>query len=466
MRLGPSSALLLLLSFRASQQASADIILPTVAKPTVGASGNCEPWCIAPCNELNGDVMVECSGCAGSSHACQQGAPGYPKPAALDQVAARATARRATARVLEWAADQVNTTLRLLGWAVYAVSTVTTTKVDGGAAPSTNDSSTSAAVSPISSGDVWFSPLLLPWIPPWYWGEPAMTAVANPWRTIYPEMLSLLVFLVVTPPALMALAWHLQASNHNGDNEGSGGRTDSRAGRCHVTRKARLWHVCLGFLGYTFFNFHIYCGHRMTHFLWRLKQAEAQATDPPLEPPHIITAFFDILPYCDTMHHVHHADPSDYAQLVEVLDEWLLLLCVFGKISLVLGTILGASWAAAIVLWKAQVALLSICQRGGLVLQTPLEALGSVQNVCCNPGSILKQSIFLSAASSASFFSGVIFTVTVYEGVHLSSHWPEEVQPSWMWAWSSAHRVHHRDARVNFGFHDGLWDWVFGTLAM
>ena len=66
---------------------------------------------------------------------------------------------------------------------------------------------------------------------------------------------------------------------------------------------------------------------------------------------------------------------------------------------------------------------------------------------------------------SASWFGGFVFAVGVYEVVHLSSHLPRHGQPEWLWLWSSAHRLHHRDPTANFGFHDSTWDWAFGTLA-
>ena len=40
--------------------------------------GACEPWCTAPCSELNGDVQYECGDCLGAQHTCQPGAPDYP----------------------------------------------------------------------------------------------------------------------------------------------------------------------------------------------------------------------------------------------------------------------------------------------------------------------------------------------------------------------------------------------------
>ena len=38
----------------------------------------CEPWCLHPCTELNGNPAIECSGC-GSSSGCRPGATGFDK---------------------------------------------------------------------------------------------------------------------------------------------------------------------------------------------------------------------------------------------------------------------------------------------------------------------------------------------------------------------------------------------------
>jgi hypothetical protein len=40
-------------------------------------SFNCEPWCVEPCESLNGDLENECTGCTSAEHRCYPGAMGY-----------------------------------------------------------------------------------------------------------------------------------------------------------------------------------------------------------------------------------------------------------------------------------------------------------------------------------------------------------------------------------------------------
>ena len=45
--------------------------------PSLGEPLRCEPYCVAPCAELQGNVHLECGTCRNSSFACRRGAPGW-----------------------------------------------------------------------------------------------------------------------------------------------------------------------------------------------------------------------------------------------------------------------------------------------------------------------------------------------------------------------------------------------------
>ena len=62
-----------------------------VAEATERGSAHCEPWCVSPCAELNGNVYDECRAC-GADFRCRLGAEGMPTAA---EAAAKAKAKAA-----------------------------------------------------------------------------------------------------------------------------------------------------------------------------------------------------------------------------------------------------------------------------------------------------------------------------------------------------------------------------------
>ncbi len=48
----------------------------------------CEPWCVSPCSELNGNNVNECGGCTGAAFRCQPGVDGFAVRAAVNAAAA------------------------------------------------------------------------------------------------------------------------------------------------------------------------------------------------------------------------------------------------------------------------------------------------------------------------------------------------------------------------------------------
>lgn len=60
-------------------------LLLLLAPQAPEASLPCEPWCVSPCSDLNGDVTGECGGCAGDEFRCAPGKPGYPSSRRFDE---------------------------------------------------------------------------------------------------------------------------------------------------------------------------------------------------------------------------------------------------------------------------------------------------------------------------------------------------------------------------------------------
>ena len=65
-----------------------------VAESTERGSSHCQPWCVSPCAELNGNVYDECHQC-GAEFRCRPGAEGMPTAAEASK--AKAATAKATA---------------------------------------------------------------------------------------------------------------------------------------------------------------------------------------------------------------------------------------------------------------------------------------------------------------------------------------------------------------------------------
>lgn len=259
----------------------------------------------------------------------------------------------------------------------------------------------------------------------------------------FPPMLWLFAFCAVAPPALLGAAWRLRGLPW-------------------------LAMIAAALCGYHAVSLQTYWGHRFVHFQMRrralLPPSDAEsggggellgggtgggaalgggltASSPAVTVrfPAAVANLYDHhhwlgLNY-DVDHHLHHADPGN---AVEVIED-------FGDLYLP-DTML---WSAPLTAPFA--AALHCALSGGRGLK----------------GGSPRAAAFWRrwAALWLSWMAGGLLALAIYELVHLSSHLPRHAQPEWLWLWSSAHRLHHRNPNANFGFHDSSWDWLFGTLG-
>ena len=253
-------------------------------------------------------------------------------------------------------------------------------------------------------------------------------------EALYPPMRSLFLFLATVPLGLLALAGALRALSPHA--------------------------LCLAALtGYHLFTVQAYWGHRFVHYQMRrqaLLPAHTEAVAGPSEGPadgsvgralpvlHFPPPIRLLFERCqwlgfiyDPHHHLHHADPGDADEVIEELHDVYYENARYIGLSNVLAT---APLAALLLRRRARRA-----DRGG---------------VTGDRAAFVR----LWGALAASILCGHLSGIAIYEVLHLSSHLPRRSQPDWLWHWSSAHRLHHRDPTVNFGFHDSTWDWVHGTL--
>lgn len=160
----------------------------------------------------------------------------------------------------------------------------------------------------------------------------------------------------------------------------------------------------------------------------------------------------------DVDHHLHHADPGDPIEVIEDFGDAYLGDTI--SHSLQISGPIAAAITSARLLW-------SWYRRRASPLPEQQAAPPSsfwrwLLWTCVGwSGSLLR----CYAALVASWLCGCLFALWIYEVVHLSSHLPRQAQPEWLWLWSSAHRLHHRNPSANFGFHDSTWDWYYGTLG-
>lgn len=80
-----------------------------------------------------------------------------------------------------------------------------------------------------------------------------------------------------------------------------------------------------------------------------------------------------------------------------------------------------------------------------------------------SPSFVLGPGLTQDAALGLGIIAGVMMGYLLYEWIHMAAHHPAWAPAPWVQRLARNHRLHHRNARVGFGFITPVWDRLLGT---